>query len=194
MLIRVKKKWIWNEVFFIYFRLMGLCRERCEILQYERFFRPGETVVMSTYAPITFPPAPVLIFQVTLPACLSAPLSPACHYVCLPARPLACLPACLPARSPACLCLPVCPPDRLPACMYVCLSARPLACLPVCMYVCLYACMPACLPACQPARPYAWLPASCVPASLLDCLHNEYVSLSIGLPAYDTRNCLSVEA
>jgi len=76
-----------TKFFLNFFRLMGLCRKRCEILQYERFFRPGETVVMSTYAPITFPPAPVLVFQVTLPACLPA---------CLPVCPPVCLPACLP--------------------------------------------------------------------------------------------------
>jgi len=31
--------------------------------KYERFFREGDTVVMTTFAPITFPPAPVLVFQ-----------------------------------------------------------------------------------------------------------------------------------
>jgi len=31
--------------------------------KYERFFMEGETVVMTTFAPITFPPAPVLVFQ-----------------------------------------------------------------------------------------------------------------------------------
>jgi hypothetical protein len=84
---------------------MCLCRERCEILQYERFFRPGETVVMSTYAPITFPPAPVLVFQVTtcvyacLPVCMPACLLPACVPACLPACLPAYLPVCLPART-----------------------------------------------------------------------------------------------
>lgn len=32
-------------------------------LQYERFFRPGETVVASFYAPIQFPPSPILCFK-----------------------------------------------------------------------------------------------------------------------------------
>lgn len=31
--------------------------------QYERFFRPGETVVASFYAPIQFPPSPILCFK-----------------------------------------------------------------------------------------------------------------------------------
>eukprot|EP00088_Acartia_fossae_P067217 TRINITY_DN837_c0_g1_i1.p1 TRINITY_DN837_c0_g1~~TRINITY_DN837_c0_g1_i1.p1 ORF type:complete len:793 (-),score=239.64 TRINITY_DN837_c0_g1_i1:73-2451(-) len=31
--------------------------------KYERFFREGSTVVMTTFAPIMFPPAPVLVFQ-----------------------------------------------------------------------------------------------------------------------------------
>jgi len=31
--------------------------------KYERFFREGDTVVMSMFAPITFPPAPVLVFH-----------------------------------------------------------------------------------------------------------------------------------
>ena len=31
--------------------------------KYERFFMEGETVVMTTFAPITFPPAPILVFQ-----------------------------------------------------------------------------------------------------------------------------------
>jgi len=31
--------------------------------KYERYFRDGETVVMTTFAPIMFPPAPVLVFQ-----------------------------------------------------------------------------------------------------------------------------------
>lgn len=33
------------------------------ILQYERFFRANETVVATFYAPIQFPPAPILCFQ-----------------------------------------------------------------------------------------------------------------------------------
>lgn len=32
-------------------------------VQYERYFRPGETVVATFYAPIQFPPAPILCFQ-----------------------------------------------------------------------------------------------------------------------------------
>lgn len=31
--------------------------------QYERFFRPGDTVVATFYAPIQFPPSPILCFQ-----------------------------------------------------------------------------------------------------------------------------------
>jgi len=31
--------------------------------KYERFFREGDTTVMTMFAPITFPPAPVLVFQ-----------------------------------------------------------------------------------------------------------------------------------
>ena len=30
--------------------------------KFERFFQPGATVVASVYAPICFPPAPVLVF------------------------------------------------------------------------------------------------------------------------------------
>lgn len=35
----------------------------CVFFQYERFFRPEETVVASFYAPIQFPPSPVLCFK-----------------------------------------------------------------------------------------------------------------------------------
>jgi len=31
--------------------------------KYERYFRDGDTIVMTTFAPIMFPPAPVLVFQ-----------------------------------------------------------------------------------------------------------------------------------
>jgi len=31
--------------------------------KYQRYFREGDTVVMTTFAPITFPPAPILVFQ-----------------------------------------------------------------------------------------------------------------------------------
>jgi hypothetical protein len=31
--------------------------------QYERFFQPGATVVASVFAPIMFPPAPVLVYK-----------------------------------------------------------------------------------------------------------------------------------
>lgn len=34
-----------------------------EFFQYERFFRPEETVVASFYAPIQFPPSPILCFK-----------------------------------------------------------------------------------------------------------------------------------
>jgi hypothetical protein len=53
-------------------------------LQYERFFRAGETVVMSTYAPITFPPAPVLVFQVDTVLPSSSQLEKLVPYILLP--------------------------------------------------------------------------------------------------------------
>ena len=95
---------------------------------------------------------------------------------------------CLSVRLSACLsvCLSVC----MSAFLSTCLSASLSTCLPLCLTVCVFlydfsACLLACLSVLLPACPSVCLsnrPSACLPV----CLPDEYVCLSIPLPA-----CLS---
>jgi hypothetical protein len=77
---------------FVYFRICDfICslNYACIAFQYERFFQPEATVVASVFAPIMFPPAPVLVYkekkdnyQVIFSPIKVAMLS--CVYACAP--------------------------------------------------------------------------------------------------------------
>jgi pre-rRNA-processing protein TSR1 len=49
--------------------------------KFERYFQPGSTVIASVFAPIMFPPAPVLVFQEISPGVLNLVASGTVHSV-----------------------------------------------------------------------------------------------------------------